>query len=343
MRLFLTFLLFPLFANPIFLYAQQTNSQAPQAVQTDSSEIQDRGYISFQVQVDSFFVVIDDNFDDVHHISINDSLTVTAGPHQFRLIKKYYKDTIRNTTIKKDQSTLYVTSLIPISKAKTQKQQSSYPYLYWNANMVIQTDPDAKIFVGDKYLGQQTVTLDSTGIFDVVSKHPSGRTLTHHVNTTMWEQPFNVIRLYHRPEKRKSRYLAFLPGASQLYQREKIKGYALIAGTVIGSGATFMFHRTFSDKNQKFVSTHERYLAATDPKAAFELGNLAEKQYDAAKRAANLRDAFLFGTIGLYLYNVIDAFIKPEPGYRKTIELDPYIDFNPNRNHQLGIQARYNF
>lgn len=312
----------------------------------DTPSSKNLGSLSIDTEVDSFYVVINDNFEEIFHLANEDTIAINPGEQQIRIVQKYYRDLITTVEIKPDSLSKLRTNLIQFTDENLEnaKQFSSYPRIFWGVPVVLKTDPDADLYIGEKYIGKGIAKIDTTGYFTVRSELPKGKieTKTFYVEER-GRQTFFIKEIYHRPEKKKARYLSALPGGSQIYQDKKIKGYALLGVTLIGSGLAGKFHLNFSNEYKKFKDTQQKYLSADDPKVAYELGNLADKQLSNSKKAANIRDALFYSTIGVYLYSLVDGLLKPEIGYRNTINIDPYIDFDPYYKNQLGISASYNF
>lgn len=315
-----------------------------QTIKTSASEDSiSYGFLSITTQLDSVYVVINDNFRNVYHLANRDTISLKTGKQRIRIIKKYYDDLITTVTIKPDTVSEINTNLLPFRGFRYYKYYSSYPRIFWGAPVIIKGEQDARLFVNGKFAGQGLARVDTTGYLTVRSELPDGQIKTKSFYVDDGLQTFHVITFYQRPQKNKAYYLSILPGASQIYQNNKLKGYVLLGASIIGSGLAIKFNQDFTNQYQKFEDTQRKYLTATDPQSAFELGNLADKQLRNAKLDANLRNAFMYGTIGIYIYNVVDGLLRPKMGYRKKLKIDPYVDFDPRYKKQIGVIAHYNF
>ena len=116
-----------------------------------------------------------------------------------------------------------------------------------------------------------------------------------------------------------------------------------MGAVLVGSEFAAKYGLNYSHQYRKFEKIQNKYLAASEPKSAFGLGNLVDKQLKKAKKDARLRDTFMYSILGLYVLNIVDAFLKPKIGYRKSLETDPYVDFAPHYKNQIGVSAHYNF
>ncbi|MDY6993738.1 MAG: DUF5683 domain-containing protein [Pseudomonadota bacterium] len=306
------------------------------------------GYLSVKTDVDSFYVSIDDNFNNVYHITSNDTLTISSGEHRIRLIKKNYRDLITTMNIKPDTINVLSTSLLPFRNFKYHKYFSSYPRIFWGAPIIIKSDPDANLYVNDEFVGTGIAKIDTVGNYTIQSILPSGQSTSSNIrigdnNNSYHGNIFQVKEIYNRPLKKKSRYMALLPGASQLYQKDRLKGYLIIGATLISGGLAIKYQKDFSEKNNLFKSTRSSYESATNPEDALRLGELTRRQLKDANYAADKRDFMIYASLGIYLYNLIDSFLKPNTGYRTKIGIDPYIDFDEFSSSTKGISLSYNF
>lgn len=324
--------------------ASQAQHPSSFAVTDTTQQVEEKvGYVFFQTDVDSFYVAVDEDFDHAPYISSQDSLTLSPGRHTIRIIKKYYMDNFFNVNVKPNLRGAIVFEMRPFDKPEDQKKRSSYPRLHWGALAVVKTDPEADLYMDGTFVGKGVGMIDSTGTFDIQSRFPSGKVLSKTIDTQKQLTPFHVYELFHRPDRKTSLLLSLLPGATQIYQREKIKGYGLLASTLIGSGLAVKFHIDFANTYRTFKRTRTRYTSSSEPSQALELGDLAERQLRQANKVADKRNILLYATTAVYLYNIIDAWIKPNVGYRKTVRIDPYIDFKNKNTLGGGLSVTYTF
>jgi len=304
-----------------------------------------KGFLLISASVDSFYVAINDNFEDVYHITKTDTISLEQGAHKVRIFQKYYRDTVSSIDVRPDTLTRIDTVLLPFRDLTTLKYYSSYPRVYWDAPIMVKTDPDASLYIDGDYIGTGIGRISKgTGYFSIRSELPTGQIITEsfYADNSKYGT-FLVKEFYHRPEKLITQFLSLIPGASQIYKGTKIKGYTMLGASILGTGISLYFHTNYVDNYNKFKDTQVRYKRSNDPNRAFELGDLASKQLDDATTNANLRDVFLYGTIGIYVYSLIDGLIKPKIGYREKIKLDPYVEFDDSYRRRMGLSASYNF
>jgi hypothetical protein len=242
-----------------------------------------------------------------------------------------------------DTNIVIKTNMLPFRNFENFKYYSSYPRIHWQAAFLVKTDPDAKLYVDGTYIGKGIGRVDTLKPFTVKSELPSGRIIYQTISPQNKLYTFHVRELYHRPEKKKSKFLSLIPGGSQIYHGEKWKGFALLGTALAGTALAIKHQLDYSSKYDEFLLTRRQYEQALNPQRVFELGNTADQQLKDANNFANFRDGFIYGTLGIYLYSLVDGMLKPDIGYRKKIEIDPYIDFNPDFTRQIGINTAYNF
>ncbi len=297
-----------------------------------------KGMLTVDTGVDSFYVVIDDDFKDARYIANRDTITVQAGRRTIRIVKKYYLDTTIRTTVIADSVQAIKTNLLPFGNLSAAfKDKSSYPRIFWGGPLAVKTERDAKLYYRGNLIGTGLGVVDTTGTIEITSELPSGERKTETFVIDRERNSFAAKQLYHRPKRRLSRILALLPGTSQIYQKEKLKGYLILGATVVGGSIAYSYHQQFKETYEDYLDTSARYRAEQDPATALQLGDQAEAQLHDARYLAKWRDGLVYGTLGVYLFNIVDAWIKPENGYRKALKIDPYIDFNKN----IGLRYRF--
>ncbi len=332
-----------IFANLSF--AQNGSSNGSQ--NNTSGQNHDIGYLSIEADIDSFFVVLDNNFKQAVQVSNNDTLAVATGWHSVRVIKKYYKDSIFKTEIEKDNVSRVRTNLLAITNPEQpSKKLSSYPRLVWEAPLIIKTDLEAVIYVNGNYAGTGIGSANVVGPIEIRSELPTGEFTTKVVNLNKSSQAFYLEELYNRPEKRTARRRALLPGASQIYKKEYFKGYALLGTTVLSTAIAIKKHfdyKKYYDGYLSLSAAFDDYRKKGDTRKPEEIFPPVRDLKDKADLSAKVRNISIVVALGAYFYSFIDGWIEPEYGWRKTIEIDPYFDFDHNYLQKAGLSAQYNF
>ena len=318
------------------LFAQHTFGLSEDL--TDST-----GYLKPEItDQDSFYVVLNHKFDEALYIATGDSIEVKAGQIHLRYVKQYYIDVEQNVTVEPDDVKKIGTRLLPVRGNEMRSRRSSYPRLFWDSNNFVLSDPDTELYINGSYAGQHYMTVDTTKTFEVTGIHSSGREFKA-TFTPEAGKPFNFYQHYARPKKWKSRYLSFLPGGSQFYTNEPIKGVAFTALTAAGAGLAFLYETKYQDQLDSYNQLRSEYGSAINPEEAFLLGNRTEAAFDKAESYSKTRNRLLLGTVMVYVANIVDGFIAPSIGYRdESRAIDPYLDFDPvYRQPVVGVKSNF--
>jgi hypothetical protein len=301
------------------------------------------GYVKLDIlDQDSVYVVINEDFDSAMKVASNDTLTLEAGFADVRIIKQNYRDVLWTVAVDENKFKTLITSLIPVRKSNRLKKESSYPRLYWEANHFILSDPETDLYIDGMYVGREYAVVDTTGSFEVTGVHSSGKTFTTEFNADN-EDPFHFHQNYLRPSRTTSWALSVLPGGSQIYKKQYIKGLAFAAVTIGGLAAATIYESKYQDKKNEFFLAEFEYLSATDHETALRLGTKAEEVYSSYVRLSEVRNTLIYGTTLVWLANIVDGFIAPKIGYRNGgLSIDPYLDYDmKNRQPVIGLSTSF--
>ena len=316
-------------------YSQQTD-QDPEPQETF-------GYLRVNVvNMDSVYVVINDDFDSVFEIASGDTLTLPTGSTKVRVINKYYIDQVTTFEIEDGLTNRLNSNLIPTRGREASSLRSSYPRLFWGANNFILSDPETELFINGEYVGTHFARIDTVGRFEITGIHSSGATFSRRFETTEG-QLFHFHQKHLQPSRSTSRALSILPGASQLYKNQNIKAVSFIAGILGGAALSYSYDNRFQQSYDEFNALADLYLLAANPIDAYQLGIDAQNALDDADRYSTTRDRIIYGTAFLYLVNVVDGFLAPSIGFRdKSRLINPYMDFDPvYQQPVIGFQTSF--
>src|SRR6056297_106792 len=327
----------------LFVYASSTSVFAQHTFGLSEDPADSTGYLKPTItDQDSFYVVLNHQFDKALHISSGDSIEVKAGPVHLRYVKQYYVDIEQNVTVEPDEVYKITTRLLPVRGEKARSKRSSYPRLFWDSNNFVLSDLDTDLYINGSYEGQHYITVDTTNTFEVTGIHSSGREFKSTFTPEIGKS-FNFYQHYARPEKWKSRYLSSLPGASQFYTDEPLKGVAFTALTAAGAGLAFLYETKYQDQLDSYNQLRKEYRSAINPGEAFVLVNRTEAAFEKAESYSKTRNRLLLGTALVYVANIVDGFIAPSIGYRdESRAIDPYLDFDPvYRQPVVGVKSNF--
>jgi hypothetical protein len=335
------FIIFTMTIYILFIAADSGRAQAQCSAYNKESE-QPTGYLIITtVDLDSFYVVLDSDFDTVLHCATGDTLALNAGQQRIRIMQKYHYDDIFNWVIRPDSVRHRLTRLIPMKDPPKTKLRSGYARIYWGGNTVVLTDHDSRLYAGDDYMGTGLAILSATETYRITAVGPGGKTLSRSFKPS--KRDFAVGTLFHRPGAKESRTYALIPGASQIYKRQYLKGAVFITGFAVASTFTYDYNHQKNARFREYENTLASFVEEPDPLRALELKERAEALHTEYRNLSRKRNYMLAGTIAIYALNVIDGFIPPKIGFRDDrLIIDPYLDFqDESLRANIGFQARF--
>jgi hypothetical protein len=314
----------------LFLITEQAISQ-----EADSISV---GYLKISVNVDSFLVVLNQEFHNPIQFTNEDSISLETGYYSVLLAHPEYRDLRLGATIRSERPQRLVANFS--RGARFDSTQSSYTRITEGIdyNITIQTDPNSLIIIDDSTYGRgyysgdigpyrHNIRVEHTGArpkSESVYIEPSGR---------------SQLTLYALPEKSKARWYGLIPGSSQVYKNQTIKG-ALFATTITASVVYGVLKQlNFSKQNSEYEDMLIQYETITDEQFALEYGNRVENQFNRVNNLASNRDYAIYAAAGLYIANILDALLsKPASGYR--INVEP-ADFEAYANQGAGLSLQF--
>jgi hypothetical protein len=307
--------------------------------ETEENEGPFPGYINVAVdQIDSFYVVVNNDFSNVYRFASGDSLALEEGNYRITLAKAYFRDVNFRVSIREGEMRHLRANMNALANLPETKKRSSYPRIHWGAGTVVVSDHDSDIYVDGEYSGTGLAVVHHGERFTMESRNPAGdvrsRTFSH------TEASFEVFELYHRPDRNRARQWAILPGAPQLYKNQYLKGVLIASGFSIVTGLAVHNESRFRSYNRDYKDIQTLYSRETDPGRAIQLGNEAEGLFDQAKSYSTRRNYLLLSAAIIYAYGILDGISSPPGGFRNNnLTIDPYLDFEES-SVQVGISVK---
>lgn len=145
------------------------------------------------------------------------------------------------------------------------------------------------------------------------------------------------------PSQTKAYWLSILPGVSQIYTGNTSRGWIqtlLFAG---GAAGSYYYYNEYNTKLKQYNSLIAEYETTMNPVVAADLNTKIENKYPAVQEAQYLQYGFFALTGAVYLWNLVDAFVKtPDYGYRQYDEQISYrIDLDQRKHLTLGMQVKF--
>lgn len=309
----------------------------------DSLEI---GYVRISLQagpepVDSFLVVVDGNFRAPIVTSASDSIPLSRGRHQIVVASAHAYDASFSVDVVPDSTRHLGAVTAQALSLDAALRQTAFPVVRTGANLLVVSDEDAAIYIDGAYIGRGTAKqMRPPGGVDVEVRTSFGR---RSERVFVREGRLAAVEIYHRPSRRKSLVLGFVPGAVQMHRRQTVRA-GLIAGGFAAAGAMAIERSSrYRSANDSYLQSRARYDAARTEDDARRLGEVTEALYERAQSIARQRNV-IYGVVGvLYALNLTDAWRPPRYGYRTPTRgvyalLAPIMDTD-----QFGLTVEISF
>ncbi len=275
------------------------------------------GYIRFNVNADSVLLIVDLDTENARSISNGTIVQLKPGSHLIQLSTPLGFVRPRDIFINRgDTITFYgkfpESNRIPISNFHMNPSTKSY----FGKDGLIVTDSTTKIYQDDELIGtgKALIDLPKDGSSNIKFESPYFGSKS---NTFKGESTFQVMEHYRQPKKSTTQALSILPGVSQVYKRQYLKGGVFLATNLISMNFYFNTANEYSREQNRFDELVLQYNATRNEQTAFELGNQIETLQGEIKDLETRKNILFGTTIGIYALNVFDAFrSKPKGGYR---------------------------
>lgn len=280
---------------------------------------------------DSFYLVIDRDFDAIHHLAKSDTVTLRAGKRHLTVIESTSRDIRISLELAPGDTLRRSVALSPVRSPKARVKHSTLPVLESGSNLYILTDPDTYIYLDNEPSSMgEVLTMSLDSIVTVEARHPELGIRRAQIKPR--PDRVAVVELFHRPERAAALRWSALPGGGQFYKRQPVKG-AIATGLIMGSlsyGIRLAINVHNANDEYKFL--YDSYHSATDELIVTSLGEETERMYAHINNLSDRRNLMLGTAAGLYILSIIDAVIPTRGGFRSRNErrvdwtLSPTID-----------------
>ncbi|MCP9290478.1 DUF5683 domain-containing protein [Gracilimonas sediminicola] len=275
------------------------------------------GFIKFEFNTDSAYVIPGNDLLDAVKIASGDTLKFRSGIHLISLQTHFDKSETSYIQVLTDSTVTYSHRFNDRNFGTAILTNNVAARHYYDANVIVLTDEDSDIYYNGKYQGTGFAKFNTNQeIGDLEIENPDFGNTKRRLNIPEPRLTFIADKL--RPDKSQSRIYSVFPGLSQFYKKQHFK--ALLFGA--STAALFTYAGLKSSDYQReldlFHEYQEKYNNANSEQEALRLGDLAERQKSEVQRIDNQRRGLLLAGILIYGYNIYDAFTsKPAGGYRK--------------------------
>ena len=189
--------------------------------------------------------------------------------------------------------------------------------------------------MNDEFLGKERASIKLTQHFNLLRIENPYRG-TKEIELT--NEPYlQVLELYKKPTKQIAQTLSLIPGFSQVYKKQYLKGSVFLVSNMLAFNLYSKAVDEYSTEKDRFNLLVGEYNTTQNEVEAFELGNQLEALQSEIKDLDARKNLFLGTTIGLYALNIFDAFrSKPKGGYRTN-------NFNIEFEVDSDATVRFNF
>lgn len=320
------------------------------ARQSDDTDYQS-SYLKISTNVDSVYVTILENgIENTNHIKKignKDSMLVEPGFRQFTLSHEKSAESSFERLFSDSTTTVVNHSFLLQTPTLKSLSDNIATEPYYNSNLIIVSDEDSEIMVNGEYQGIGVIKMNMrTGPVDIVISNKfnnNARFSTSVLNTS--SEKAIVFDAYAKPEKNKAMLYGFVPGLSQIYKRQKIKGYILSSSFVLASYFSLKLNSSYNNELDIYNSLEKKYNTTTNEITALTLGNQMEEQYEVVKKNNDQRTALFALTGAIYAYNIFDTlFNTPKGGYRTKTDINLYLSNKVINNENYStLSLRYEF
>jgi hypothetical protein len=275
----------------------------------------------FPLPVDSFYVIVNGDYEHFQKMRSTTSLSLPEGIVALTVVTEKYEDSQFNIEIAGGATIDVPVSFVIPDKAGSALFNSSYTWITRRVNVEIRTDDDSKIWINDRLAAKGTRQLDiPDGPCKIETRHPSGARTKKNISVTSRE--FKAVEMYNKPLRSHALIYSLVPGASQLYKKQTVKGIVSAGLLTAAAALSIQYYLAFRDDNSEYAFYRSRY-ERENTNLAVSYGDLVQKYFDSAESNAKKRDTFLMITLGVYAVNLLDGLIsRPEAGYRSNRDLE---------------------
>lgn len=268
---------------------------------------------------DSFYLVIDQDFEMIRYHAKTDTISVSAGEHRLTIIEADSKDAVLSVDLLPGDTLNRAVSLSPIRNPKEQIRHSAIPVIENGANLYVITDSDTDIYIDNVQVSSgEAMALTTDSIIVVETRHPMMGTLRKEILPR--PDRMTVLELFHRPNRSTAMTRSLIPGVGQFYKREPVKAL-VAAGLVVGSiGYGVKLAVDAHDLNEDYKLLSRKYYGTPNEILAVEYGAETHDAYVRARNVAKRRNLVLGAAAGFYLLSIVDAAIAPRGGFRPSSE-----------------------
>lgn len=248
-------------------------------------------YLKIETNVDSLFVKTYSDQSPIRKIANGDSIKVQPGSRYIsishrngkeRNLYRFFKDS--STTVIKHDFELKDLDIDILSENLATKPS-------YNSNLIIVSDEDSEITINGKYFGFGAAKTNMrTGPIDVIINNKStGKSVFSEKIINNTNDRATVVNAYTKPVLKTARFRSVLPGYSQIYKRQRIKGFIFSSSFLVTGYLSIKKNSEYKSELGLFHNLEEKYDNATTENEALQLGDQVVAQQKITQKKDNER------------------------------------------------------
>lgn len=304
-------------------------------------------YLKVNTNVDSLYISMLNKTRTTYKIANGDSLKIQPGVRVITLAHKKAEE-IQYRRHFKDSTTIVLDHDFELSDPTVYTLTDNIATQpEYNSNLIVVSDEDSEIIINGEYYGFGATKVNMrTGPYEITirNQYTGEHTQTGIILNNESDNAI-VVDGYTKPVLGFARLLSVIPGTSQIYKRQKMKGYLLSSSFLLSGYFAIQKKQQYNSEFNIFNDLKEQYNNATNEQVALELGDQIERQQSVVKNQDNQRIALFSLTAIIYAFNIYDALTsKPEGGYRSNTDIDFYLNNEVvGNNRYTTLSMRYVF
>lgn len=305
--LYITSILCFLFCNSAI--AQDNESELP------------KGWIEFEFNLDYLYVVVDNNYEDRHKVKSGDSIQVSIGYKQLRLVNEVMDDVISYALVDEDETTYKFYNFRQFRR----DANTSFQVLENGYNTTLTTETDGDLIVNGNYVGTGYAEVFlAPGKHQLIVRHPKEGEIKYSFSSDLTEIT-HINRFHGNPDD--WGVLKLLPGGGYLsakrYEHAIVTYSAFIGLGVLLSSNNSKYQREKSEYDEIYTN----YQSTNNTLLAVQLRNELQSPKAKMQELNNTRTMILSGMAALYIATTIHGFMKPKSGYySRKVNVSPTVD-----------------
>ena len=308
---------------------------SPLIAQKSDSE-KNIGWLKIEVNAPSFFLIIDEDFENHFSIFSRDSVELTTGKHQFRIVGERINDVTGDVIIKENETTTR-----RFFSSFSNNPKTSYQIIQQGSNVNIATEKGGLIFVDGEYIDtSNTELLLSPGKHSLEITHPELGSLSTKFKVAEYKTT-NIARFNADPTPNPT-ILKILPAVGYFSNQQYTKGIITLSSLSAIGISLFVLNNKYDSELSQYKNLTQKYRMATTTQEAVYFRRLAEATIVDLDRINKQMNWLLTGASVIYVYTTIRGFLKPKEGYAGRINALPKIEFSTlNYSQSTFVQLNW--